>query len=84
MIIIAHITLPGGRVLWLFYGSSWFAGTRVDIYHYDIAYWISYIILFLHYYSMDDLLVSAPMYSPETDRPEYGRVYVYRNDQVKF
>ena len=43
-------------------------------------------ILFLHYCSMDALLVSAPMYSPEIDRPEYGRVYVYknRNDQVKF
>ena len=33
---------------------------------------------------MDDLLISAPMYSPEVDRPEYGRVYVYRNDQVRY
>ena len=32
---------------------------------------------------MDDLLISAPMYSPEVDSPEYGRVYVYRNDQVR-
>ena len=33
---------------------------------------------------MDDLLVSAPMYSPEIDKPEYGIVFVYRNDQVSF
>ena len=38
----------------------------------------------VYYCSMDDLLISAPMYSPEFDRPEYGRVYVYRNDQVSF
>jgi len=33
---------------------------------------------------MDDLLISAPMYSPGVDSPEYGRVYVYRNNRVSF
>ena len=32
---------------------------------------------------MDDLLISAPMYSPDVDSPEYGRVYVYRNNEVR-
>ena len=33
---------------------------------------------------MDDLLISAPMYSLDVNTPEYGRVYVYRNNQVSF
>ena len=31
---------------------------------------------------MDDLLVGAPLHSPSKSTPEFGRVYVYRNDRV--
>ena len=49
-----------------------------------MLYLTEYLLLLSYYHSMDDLLVSAPMYSPEIDKPEYGIVYVYRNNQVSF
>ena len=47
-----------------------------------MLYLMEYLLLLSYYHSMDELLVSAPMYSPEIDKPEYGIVYVYKNNQV--
>ena len=77
---IIYTTLSGWSILWVFCGSSWFARTRVHTY----VYLPGNVLLLSYYCRMDDLLVSAPMYSPEINRPEYGIVYVYRNNQVKF
>jgi len=48
----------------------------------NCVYLLMYFIIMC--YRMDDLLISAPMYSPKVDSPEYGRVYVYRNNRVSF
>ena len=63
-----------------YYGFSMAAVDLQGLGYMFYMYSLLYILLLI--FSMDDLLISAPMYSPEIDRPEYGRVYVYRNDQV--